>query len=191
MSDMGWSSYIRDQERAAEQELEARDRDMLPHMRRHLPYTSPHDMYRTFYKYTDCGPWVSMRVNGAWVHCQDLHKLGTWDDMIQRRDIVDEVLIGSIVEGVDEEAVPVPVAFDDLRSKRSKTGNITLRSVRSAFDRAVESVNEDAARIWNATHGCERCIIHWNELGVCGESGQECEAVWGECPACGGAGQII
>lgn len=191
MSDMGWSHYIRDQERAAEQEWVARDQDMLPWLVKFCDYESPHEMYRVFYKYTDCGPWVSVHVNGQWVHCGELHKLGTWDAMLLRGDIVDEILIGSIVEGVDQCAEEVPVRLDDLRSKRSKRGAITRHSLHSAFSRAVERVNEDAASIWNATHGCQRCMDHWKELGACDESGNDCEAIWDECPICGGAGQII
>lgn len=191
MSDTGWSKYIRDQEAAADLEEQAREQDMLPHLVKHCDYDSPHEMYRVFYKYTDCGPWVSVHVNGAWVHCQDLHKLGTWAEMLRRSDIVDEVLIGSIVEGVDQCAEERPVRLNDLRSARSKKGSITKHSLRAAFSRAVTSVNDDAASIWNATHGCERCIAHWEDLGACDDLGQVCEAVWDECPICGGAGQVI
>ena len=191
MSDMGWSRYIRDQEAAADLETQAREQDMLPWLVKFCDYESPHEMYREFYEYTDFGPWVSVHVDGYWVHCGDLHTLGTWDQMIRRGEIVDEILIGSIVEGVDQCAEEVPVRLDDLRSARSKKGSITKHSLRDAFSRAVERVNADAARIWNDTHGCERCIIHWNELGVCDETGQMCEAVWDECPICGGSGQII
>lgn len=191
MSDMGWSQYIRGQEEAADLEERARAQDMLPHLAKHCGYESPHEMYRVFYKYTDCGPWVSVRVNGQWVHCQDLHKLGTWQEMLRRGDIVDEVLIGSIVEGVDQCAEEVPVRLGDLRSARSKKGSITRHSLRAAFDKAVDRVNDDAAHIWNQTHGCEQCIAHWKELGLCDDLGQACEAVWDECPICGGAGQII
>ena len=191
MSDMGWSQYIRGQEAAADLEEQAREQDMLPHLAKHCDYDSPHEMYRVFYKYTACGPWVSVHVNGAWVHCQDLHKLGTWEEMLRRGDIVDEVLIGSIVEGVDQCAEESPVRLDDLRSSRSKKGSITKHSLRAAFSRAVERVNDDAASIWNETHGCQRCIEHWREQAVCDEVGNECEAVWDECPICGGAGQVI
>ena len=149
MADMGWSAYIRDQERAAEQEWEAREQDMLPHLAKHCDYDSPHEMYRVFYKYTDCGPWVSVHVNGQWVHCQDLHKLGTWEEMLRRGDLVDEVLIGSIVEGSDAEATPEPVRLRDIRSVRSKSGNVTRFSMRQAFDRAVSRVNDEACALWD------------------------------------------
>ena len=76
-----------------------REQDMLPWLVKFCDYESPHEMYRVFYKDTDCGPWVSVHVHGYWVHCGDLHTLGTWDQMIRRGVIVDEILIGSIVEG--------------------------------------------------------------------------------------------
>lgn len=155
MSDMGWSKYIRDQEAAADLEEQAREHDMLPHLAKHCDYDSPHEMYRVFYKYTDCGPWVSIHVNGAWVHCQDLHKLGTWAEMLRRGDIVDEVLIGSIVEGSDAEASPIPVRLGDMRSVRSKTGKVTQFSVRQAFDRAVSRVNEEACAMWDEANSEE------------------------------------
>lgn len=149
---MGWSTYIRDQERAAELEWEAREQDMLPHLAKHCDYDSPHEMYRVFYKYTACGPWVSMHVNGQWVHCQDLHKLGTWEEMLRRGDLVDEVLIGSIVEGSDAEATPEPVRLNDLRSLRSPTGKVTSTSLRKAFDRAVSRVNDEAVALFYEAH---------------------------------------
>jgi hypothetical protein len=149
MSDMGWSQYIRGLDDAAAMEEQAREHDMLPHLAKHCDYDSPHEMYRVFYKYTACGPWVSVRVNGGWVHCQNLHKLGTWAEMLRRGDLVDEVLVGSIVEGSDAEATPVPVRLGDIRSKRSKRGTITATSVRAALSAAVEEVNDEACALWD------------------------------------------
>lgn len=186
MADMGWSQYIRGQEAAAEMEQQAREQDMLPHLVRHCNYDSPHEMYRCYYKYTDCGPWISVHVNGEWVHCGDLHKLGTWEEMLRRGDILDEVLIGSIVEGVDACADPVPVRLDDIRSKRSKAGNVTAHSLRTALNAAVREVNDQARDIWDDTHGCETCIAHWEQLGFDGST-----AVWPDCPDCDGDGAII
>jgi hypothetical protein len=191
MADMGWSQYIRGQDDAAHMEEQAKEQDMLPHLVKHCDYEGPHAMYRAFYKYTDCGPWVSLRVNGAWVHCQDLHKLGSWADMQRRGDIVDEVLIGSIVEGVDAEPSPVSVRLDDIRSSRSKSGNVTRQSLRSALDHSVSAVNEVARAIWDDTHGCDTCRKHWAEGGYVDASGDDLCSVWGECPDCGGEGAII
>lgn len=177
MADMGWSQYIRGLDNAAHAEEQAREQDMLPWLVKFCDYDSPHSMYRAFYKYTDCGPWVSVHVHlaspikyvnsrgelaclrndgdWAWVHCGDLHKLGTWDEMSRRGDIVDELLIGSIVEGSDAEAYPVPVRLTDVRSKRSKRGTITRASLRSAFDRAVAAVNEEACALWEEANSEE------------------------------------
>jgi hypothetical protein len=155
MSDMGWSRYIRDLDNAAYAEEKAREQDMLPWLVKFCDCESPHEMYRVFYKYTDCGPWVSVHVNGGWVHCQDLHKLGTWDSMLLRGDIVYEVLIGSIVEGSDAEVAPVPVRLADIRSKRSKRGTITRSSLRTAFDSAVNVVNEEACALWDEANSEE------------------------------------
>ena len=191
MSDMGWSQYIRGLDDAAAMEEQAREQDMLPHLAKLCDYDSPHEMYRVFYKYTDCGPWVSVHVNGGWVHCGDLHKLGTWDEMLRRGDIVDEILVGSIVEGVDAEAEPVPVRLADIRSKRSKTGKVTHHSLRTALSAAVDAVNADAHSIWNDTHGCDTCRAHWAAEGCVDEAGCELTAVWPDCPDCEGCGEAI
>jgi hypothetical protein len=191
MSDMGWSQYIRRLDDAAAMEEQAREQDMLPWLAKFCDYGSPHEMYRTFYKYTDCGPWVSVHVDGYWVHCGELHTLGTWDQMIRRGEVVDEILIGSIVEGVDQCAEEVPVRLSDLRSARSKKGAITKHSLRAAFSRAVARVNDDAACIWNETHGCDTCRKHWADEGYVDASGDALVSVWDKCPDCGGHGAII
>jgi hypothetical protein len=191
MADMGWSQYIRRLDDAAAMEEKAREQDMLPWFYKFCDYESPHEMYRVFYKYTDCGPWVSLHVNGQRVHCQDLHKLGLWKDMVARGDIVDEMLIGRIVEGVDAEAAPVSVRLGDIRSSRSKSGKVTRHSLRSALDSAVSAVNKDAQAIWNETHGCDTCRKHWADEGCVDASGDALVSVWDECPDCGGHGAII
>ena len=186
MSDMGWSKYIRDLDAAADLEHQASSQNMLPYLTKYCDYGSPHEMYRCCYKYTACGPWISVHVNGGWVHCGDLHKLGTWEEMLRRGDIVDELLVGSIVEGVDAEASPVSVRLADIRSKRSKSGTVTAHSLRSAISTAVQDVNDDARRIWDDTHGCDACIAHWEQQGFA-----DSRAVWPDCPECDGDGTII
>lgn len=191
MADMGWSKYIRDLDNAAYAEEQASEQNMLPWLVKFCDYDSPHEMYRVFYKYTDCGPWVSVHVDGYWVHCQDLHTLGTWDQMLRRGEVVDEILIGSIVEGVDQCADNESVRLNDLRSMRSKSGKITRHSLRQAFSRAVDRVNDSAAAIWNETHGCDTCRAHWASEGLIDESGEGYCHVWDKCPDCGGRGAII
>lgn len=148
MSDMGWSRYIRDLDKAADLEEQARRNDMLPHLAKY-DYDSPHEMYRVLYKYTDCGPWMSIKVNGQWVHCQDLHKLGTWQEMVRRGDIVEEVLIGSIVEGSDAEPAPVSLRLSNLMSRKTKSPRVTRASLSAAIDAAVRAVNDEACALWN------------------------------------------
>lgn len=149
MSDMGWSQYIRSLDDAADMDEKAREQDMLFWLWKFCGYDSPYEMYRVHYKYVECGPWMSLRVNGQWVHCQDLYKLGLWKDMVSRGDIVDEILVGSIVEGSDAEATPTPVRLGDIRSKRSKKGTITRASLRAALDHAFDQVNQEACALWD------------------------------------------
>ena len=156
MSDMGWSRYIRDQEAAADLETQAREQDMLPWLYKFSDYDSPYEMYRIHYKYVACGPWMSLHVNGQWVHCGELPKLGLWKDMVARGDIVDEVLVGSIVEGSDAGAEPVPVRLGDIRSKRSKRGTITRKSLRAAISSAADEVNEEACAMWEEANREEK-----------------------------------
>jgi hypothetical protein len=183
MSDMGWSKYIRDLDDAADMEIQAREQDMLPALVEHSEYDSPQEMYRSLYKYTACGPWVSMLVNGEWVHCGDLHKLGPWKDMALRGDIVAEILIGSIVEGADECVEGIPVRLRDIQGKG---GSVTSATLSVAINKAVAEVDEEAGRIWNDTHGCYTCRQHWID-----ECGSEEYAVWADCPDCNGDGMII
>lgn len=191
MSDMGWSRYIRDLDNAAYAQEKAEEQDMLPHLVKHCDYGSPAEMYRVFYKYTDCGPWVSVHVNGAWVHCGELHTLGTWAEMASRGDVVDEILVGSIVEGVDECAGEMPVRLPDIQSRRSKKKSVTRASLRSALSSAVAAVDESAKSIWNQTHGCDTCLAHWNEVCAVEHWGEDIRAVWEECPDCLGKGEPI
>lgn len=179
MSDMGWSQYIRGLDDAAEQEMQAEQRNMLPALLEFCDYDRPHEMYRTFYKYTPCGPHMSVLVNGGWVHCGELHALGTWKSMAEKGMIVEALLFGSIVEGVDQCAENVEVRLANVVDESGKSSNsLLMNAIRSA----VERVDDDASSIWMATHGCDTCIAHW---------GDGSEAVWDECPACKGEGVII
>ena len=64
---------------------------------------SPAELYRQVYKYTDCGAWLSLLIEyyktiepdgfndvpfdklvSEWVHCGELHRLGTWKDLDQK-----------------------------------------------------------------------------------------------------------
>ena len=179
MSDMGWSRHIRDLDAAAEMEMEAEGKNMLAALDEHCDFASPHELYRSVYKYTECGPWMSMLVNGGWVHCGELHTLGTWKQMLERKMIVTELLFGSIVEGVDQCADEVSVTLADMTHAEH---GVKQETVMAAIYGAVERVNEDARAIWNDTHGCDTCVDHW---------GGESAAIWDECPDCLGEGDII
>lgn len=100
------------------------------------------DVHRTTYKYSVCGAWIEFNE--------------------------DSVILGSIVEGVDEGVGPVvlkyPFELDD-------------------FWKMLESVEEESERIWNLTHGCQHCET---EDGVLG-----CKPVDPDCKKCEGEGIII
>ena len=85
-------------------------------------------LYRSIYKYTDCGPWLSVQTwDGRWFHCEDLHKV----DMYEVRYL----LVGSIVEGSDAEVCADPI---DLVECESPEQAVTL------FSQTVEWVNDKA-----------------------------------------------
>lgn len=95
------------------------------------------DLARSIYKYTACGPWLSVQLHdGTWRHSGDL-------DGIQNGD-VRALLVGSIVEGSDAEVIGTPI--DLLKCD-------TEGSAIKAFDREVQSVNEEACRLWYEANG--------------------------------------
>lgn len=81
----------------------------------------------------------------------------------------DVFMVGSIVEGVDEEA---------------ETEYVYLPCTGKDLDDAVERVEQSAEFIWKNTHGCEECAKRngWEWPGC---------AVDEECPVCGGDGTVI
>lgn len=90
-------------------------------------------LYRSIYKYTECGPWLSVQTwDGRCFHCQDLHKV----DMHEVRYL----LVGSIVEGSDAEVCADPI---DLVECESPEAAVKL------FNRTVEWVNDEACALWN------------------------------------------
>lgn len=89
-------------------------------------------LYRSIYKYTECGPWLSVQTwDGRWFHCQDLHKVD--------KDEVRYLLVGSIVEGSDAEVCADPI---DLCECESTEAAVDL------FNRTVEWVNDEACALW-------------------------------------------
>jgi len=172
-------------------------------------FDSPADLYRALYKYTACGPYLSVRINywktiepdgfdeypsdqeaSEWVHCGELHKLGTWDQMDDRGQLITAMMVGSIVEGVDQTTDDHEIEAQQLDEEPD--------AFRDRLFKAVDKVNAEARSIWNDTHGCETCAAHWRSKGLevndVGEVMEGCDGVtpvWEECPDCEGAGAII
>jgi hypothetical protein len=93
-------------------------------------------LYRSIYKYTECGPWLSVQTwDGRWFHCENLHK-------VDNRD-VRYLLVGSIVEGSDADVTADPI---DLVECDSPEAAVAL------FNRTVEWVNDEACALWREAH---------------------------------------
>ena len=102
-----------------------------------LSADNPWSIYRSVYKYTACGPSLGMLVGDKWYYCDDLHKLGTFEDMKRAGQEVMGVSVSSIVEGSDAE-VPGDVLID----------NGKMPTVEE-FWKLVEAVNEEACFYWD------------------------------------------
>lgn len=158
---------------------------------------SPAELYRQVYKYTDCGAHLSMQIEyyktiepdgfndfpfdklvSEWVHCSELHHLGTWKDLDQKGVLVVAMMVGSIVEGVDQCAESIEVEANQLDED--------LEDYYKRFYDALDKVDQEAAFIWNDTHGCETCAKHF---GI--DLDGELSPVWTDCPDCQGHGTII
>lgn len=91
------------------------------------------DLYRTLYKYTDCGPWLSVLLHdGTWRHSHEL-------DGIQNRD-VRALLVGSIVEGSDAEVTGCEVDLIKFDEPEHAV---------AAFNHEVDQVNTYACALWD------------------------------------------
>ncbi len=170
---------------------------------------SPAELYRQVYKWTACGAYLSARINyfetiepdgfndypsdierSRWVHCGELHKLGSWKDLDEKGILITALLVGSIVEGVDYGTDDIELEINQLDEEPD--------DFRKRFYAAVDEVENQASDIWNNTHGCEGCAAHWREEGwetnEWGEAMEGCDAmtpVWKDCPDCQGHGTII
>lgn len=158
---------------------------------------SPAELCRQVYKYTDCGAWMSVRVNyieviqpdgfndypseierSKWIHGDKLHTLGTWADMDERGILVTALMVGSIVEGVDQTT-------DDYELEANQTDE-EPKHFRTRFDAALKQVEQEADSIWNDTHGCESCAAHFNI-----NLDEEYSPIWKDCPDCNGHGEAF
>jgi hypothetical protein len=150
-------------------------------------YDNPADLFRSLYKYTDCGaqagilveetihaptssdPWAE-EGGTRWVYdARDLP--GSWEDIH-----VLAVSVSSIVEGIDAMTATHVVRVEDVSEENFD----------AAWDAAVAAVEEEADALWNDTHGCPTCAAHH---GV--DLSEEASPVWDECPECGGHGDAI
>ena len=94
-------------------------------------------LYRSIYKYTECGPWLSvMTWDGRKFHCDQLHNVD--------KNEVRYLLIGSIVEGSDAE---VTADWIDLVECETPEAAVDL------FNQTVEWVNDEACALWNEANG--------------------------------------
>lgn len=90
-------------------------------------------LYRSIYKYIECGPWLSVKTwDGRVFHCGDLHEVN--------KDEVRYLLVGSIVEGSDAE---VTADWIDLLECESPEAAVKL------FNDTVEWVNDEACALWD------------------------------------------
>lgn len=97
------------------------------------------DLYCVVYKYTDCGPWISVKLhNGTWRHCHELNGIDNND--------VCALLVGSIVEGSDAEVCADPINLIDYIDEDGAVKSL------AAFNQSVEWVNDEAARIWDESN---------------------------------------
>ena len=155
---------------------------------------SPADLYRQVYKYTTCGAHLSVQIEyyktiepdgfnefpfdklvSEWVHCGELPRLGTWKDLDERGVLVTAMTVGSIVEGVDQCTESMAIKAKQLDEEPSE--------FRNRFDAALDEVEQQAASIWNDTHGCETCAAHF---GI--DLNGEMSPIWTDCPDCQGSG---
>ena len=89
-------------------------------------------LYRSIYKYTECGPWLSVRTwDNRTFHCDQLHEVDQTE--------VRYLLVGSIVEDSDAE---VCADWIDLLECETPDAAVEL------FNRTVEWVNDEACALW-------------------------------------------
>jgi hypothetical protein len=94
-------------------------------------------LYRSIYKYTECGPWLSVRTwDDRTFHCDHLHEVDKTE--------VRYLLVGSIVEGSDAE---VCADWIDLVECESPEAAVEL------FNRTVAWVDDEACALWDEANG--------------------------------------
>jgi len=102
---------------------------------------------RNTYKYTNCGAWIMEEI-------VDGDTVG--------------ITVGSIVEGVDWDVVPITLKYPFKID---------------SFWEAQQAVEDEADGIWKDTHGCDDCGILHPEYGT--------QVVNPKCKSCEGDGVIV
>jgi len=98
---------------------------------------SVYSLYGSIYKYTPCGPWLSVRLHdGSIVHCTKLYGIGNQD--------VRALLVGSMVEGSDAE---VTADWIDLADPKYMEEGGQEKLV-ADFNATVAWVNDEACALW-------------------------------------------
>lgn len=96
-------------------------------------------LYRSIYKYTECGPWLSVLLHdGTWRHCGQLEGIDNGN--------VRALLVGSIVEGSDAEVKGKVLDLINFESPEDAV---------AAFNREVEEVNAEACALWDEANNDE------------------------------------
>lgn len=132
-------------------------------------FESPYDLYRGVYKGTDCGATVGFHAlfavygdNGDWgpnhyireqwfynTDLRDLPRFDQLEDLADRAGpVFDAISVSSIVEGVEQETEKHIIELD-------VEGGDEPEAIAKEFWAAVEAVEQEAAEIWDATHGME------------------------------------
>jgi Pyruvate/2-oxoacid:ferredoxin oxidoreductase delta subunit len=96
---------------------------------------------------------------------------------------VTSLLVGSIVEGVDD-------GTDNIEVDAKQTDE-DPSDYRTRFDAALTEVENQAKSIWNDTHGCESCVAYWTDQGIDIDDSGGLVPVYKYCPDCQGQGQIM
>lgn len=147
-------------------------------------HDSPYQLYHRIYKWgvgLTIGFTVYNEEHGVMtLYNDDLHTLGSFDDMNRDGNLITELLVSSIVEGVDEGTEEISIEWNPFQTEPDELS--------TQFWKACDDIADQVHSIWNETHGCETCAQHW---GVAFDV--ECGniQVWEDCPECFGSGIVI
>jgi hypothetical protein len=126
-------------------------------------------IYRPLYKYTDCGPSIGFEIRGLpadhetrqgapwregdgdlWLYCDDLHKLGTFEEMAAEGLEVTGISVSSIVEGSDVEI---------------EGEQLPVTATKEEFWEVVKAVDEEAKFYWERDNSSWYCLRRKDDHG--------------------------